>query len=715
MTGTLALLPAIFALAALFYWLGAQIYCKDFLLLAGTYHYRIRLAQCVTYVATAVALFFVIGFNVLTNKAVAGTFTGAAAYSPWIDLCVFCIIAYLGSFAFEWTLAKINWQNRVLTASVRLAEVALLCVVQYGSRETIYILPFVVAGLYMRNSKFGVVHGKDFFIACHMHDRRVKAPFPASAGGKRLRIASTSALPNFANAGMHTRFGEGFKRFNVCDFGAVPDSCDDQTAAVQKAIDTVGESGGGIVFFPKGKYNFRTGFLQINHSNIILEGETGAGNTPLAELVLCHNLVSGKRNPWLSPFLVTTGEALQRSNIFFGLQFRKRKETFTQSSSPSDPGSDGNILTPEFATTVIKSSQKDETVLHVEDSSKLSKYIMLGLYNTSDEGNLLKDILGLDVFRMEWQTALRAGPERAPSYQWLVEVKRVIDKHNVELTQPLWRDCDMLYEPAIFNVPMLENVGIRNLKFNSTWNGLFRHHGHRRYYTVAQTQEMDYGWNAVNMKRVANGFIDNVTFNNFTNPLYVMDSRNISATRLEFGGYDGHQGIKVYEHACDNLFQDITFRSHYADMMGGEGNAYGNVFSRVKYVNPVFKPVDYDFHGFSEGPMSPPSHNLFELVSGFALIHCGGSNHMHPSFAQNNVWWNCSAEGEMRKAFIFRTRYEKKQYTPKDQCRLFRNSHFYGLQGAYNKKLLDPEYILGESWGTPIVPESLYSLQKMQS
>ena len=45
-----------------------------------------------------------------------------------------------------------------------------------------------------------------------------------------------------------------------------------------------------------------------------------------------------------------------------------------------------------------------------------------------------------------------------------------------------------------------------------------------------------------------------------------------------------------------------------------------NVFSRVKYVNPVFKPVDYDFHGFSEGPMSPPSHNLFELVSGFALM-----------------------------------------------------------------------------------------------
>ena len=223
---------------------------------------------------------------------------------------------------------------------------------------------------------------------------------------------------------------------------------------------------------------------------------------------------------------------------------------------------------------------------------------------------------------------------------------------------------------------------------------------------------MDYGWNAINMKRVANGFVKNVEFHNFTNPLYVMDSRNIAATNLRFDGYDGHQGIKVYEHACDNLFQDIEFRSHYADMMGGEGNAYGNVFSRVQYVNPVFKPVDYDFHGFSEGPMSPPSHNLFELVSGFALIHCGGSNHMHPSFAQNNVWWNCCAEGELKKSFIFRTRYNKKQYTPKDQCRLFRNSHFYGTVGAYDQKALDPEFIRGDSWGTPVKPDSLYLNQK---
>ena len=227
----------------------------------------------------------------------------------------------------------------------------------------------------------------------------------------------------------------------------------------------------------------------------------------------------------------------------------------------------------------------------------------------------------------------------------------------------------MRYDPAIFNVPMLENVVVRNLLLISTWNGMFRHHGHKYYYSVDQAQEMDYGWNGINMKRVAHGNIENVIFNNFTNPLYVMDSRNVSCEHLIIKGHDGHQGIKIYEHACDNLFRDITFYNHYADMMGGEGNAYGNVFSDVKYLNPCFKPVDYDFHGFSEGPMSPPSYNLFENVYGFAQIGSSGSIHMAPSCARTNVWWNCICEGEKIGTLLFHQKY-KAELTTKNKAKI---------------------------------------------
>ena len=125
-----------------------------------------------------------------------------------------------------------------------------------------------------------------------------------------------------------------------------------------------------------------------------------------------------------------------------------------------------------------------------------------------------------------------------------------------------------------------------------------------------------------------------------------MDSRNVTVRDIHISGYDGHQGIKLYEHACDNLIENVTFTCEYADMMGGEGNAYGNVFRNIQYLNPIFKPCDYDFHGFSEGPMSPPAYNLFENIYGFRYIKMGGAIYNQPACAQWNVWWNCQSEGE---------------------------------------------------------------------
>ena len=135
---------------------------------------------------------------------------------------------------------------------------------------------------------------------------------------------------------------------------------------------------------------------------------------------------------------------------------------------------------------------------------------MLGLYNTSLDGNLIKDILGVEKLRPEWKTALRAGVEEAPSYQWLVEVSRIVDGNTIGLARPLLRSCDMVYEPAVFNVAMLENITIGNLRLNSKWNGMFRHHGFPLYYSIAESQEMDYGWNAINMERVVHAKVYNL-------------------------------------------------------------------------------------------------------------------------------------------------------------------------------------------------------------
>lgn len=596
------------------YLLGFQIEAREVGLIARyhQYHYKIKAGQWVTMNALAIAI-------ILT---VADFVSGL----PTSGIIIGIVIAVGVQAILEWSLAKSN--NRAICFAIRFGALAIAAFFMTYILGTVSLTAFIAAGLYSRNCPFGIAYGKDMALA-----------YKLKLGKVKHTVAQTSG-----------------KICNVKDYGIMPDTKADCLTAVQELIDKVGNEGGGTIFFPKGRYLFYTSperFLQINHSGITIAGETSADGTPLAELCACGAMSEGRKNPWLSPFFITTAEKIQPSNEFFGLQFRKPRATRMQSNSLSDPGSDGSILTPDYATKITAQALASTDIIEVADSSKVGKYIIIGMYNTTADGNLIKDILGTDSLRPEWTVANRAGIEEAPSFQLLCEVKEIIDVHRIRITKPLPRDIELCYEPEVWNAKMLEHINICNLKLTSRWNGAFHHHGFPIYYSIKQSQNMDYGWNAINMKRVAHGSVSNVIIRDFTNPLYVLDSRDITATGMEICGYDGHQGIKIYEHTCHCVFKDITFRNHFADMMGGEGNAYCNYFSNISYSNPVFKPVDFDFHGFSEGPMSPPAYNVFENIKSFRYIKSAGSITHLPSSAQGNIFRNLECEGERRGDSLF--------------------------------------------------------------
>lgn len=60
--------------------------------------------------------------------------------------------------------------------------------------------------------------------------------------------------------------------FSVKNFGAVGDLSVDDTAAIQRAVDAVGDAGGGVVFFPRGFYKV-TSLITISDSRVVLRGE----------------------------------------------------------------------------------------------------------------------------------------------------------------------------------------------------------------------------------------------------------------------------------------------------------------------------------------------------------------------------------------------------------------------------------------------------------
>ncbi|MDO4801027.1 MAG: hypothetical protein Q4A15_02560 [Prevotellaceae bacterium] len=516
----------------------------------------------------------------------------------------------------EFILAKLSPSNPMVSIGTRfMLAIGLAWLMTLLECKS--LTSFVLAGIYIRNCPFGVVHGKNCFLAHHLLSSKCN-PFDFTQG----KI---------------------------------------QKLDVQALIAHAVEKGEYLVRLPKGRF-IVDGCIEINYSGITLEGEIDSSGNLLTELICNKPTLSGERNPWLSPFFISTGEQLQPSNMFWGIDFKKKIDKIIQTSSMSDPGSDGKILTPEYATRITECLRKGETILHVENTETIGKHILIGMYNTTADGNLIKNILGVDKLDSNWIVAQRAGKECAPSFQWLVGVKQVIDSNTLELEQEAFQDIEMEYAPEIWNAEMLENITIRNLKINSRWNGLFHHHGFPLYYSVRQAQTMDYGWNAINMKRVANGRIENVKISNFTNPLYIMDSRNCVVSNIDICGYDGHQGLKYYSHACNNVFIDIRFHAHFADMLSGEGNAYTNSFNNISYQNSEFKPVDFDFHGFSEGPFSPPAYNIFNKVKNFRYIKGDGAMEYTPSCGQYNEWHGLIREGEKKGEDIFYSlTYRKKE------------------------------------------------------
>lgn len=72
---------------------------------------------------------------------------------------------------------------------------------------------------------------------------------------------------------------------NILDFGAVNDTTVLSTAAIQKAIDSCAEEGGGTVFIPAGNYKIGSIFLKSNITISLENGATLYGSTDIKDYI----------------------------------------------------------------------------------------------------------------------------------------------------------------------------------------------------------------------------------------------------------------------------------------------------------------------------------------------------------------------------------------------------------------------------------------------
>lgn len=431
--------------------------------------------------------------------------------------------------------------------------------------------------------------------------------------------ANKSMLPDFSFAGY--KYGEetipsgkDLPSYRVTDFGAIPNDAIDDTYAIQKTIDSAGANGGGVIVFPKGKFLVNTDTLKqdiirINYSNIILRG---AGNDANGTIIFSGSETQTHhkpKNPWLAPCVFHTG-----------LNLNDMTKLYSVDEAP-------------LYAKITADLKKGDTVVQLEKTVGLEAggFIIMAMRNTNDESNLINELMQPLTFEPFQTSYLEAGKNRMPSFQWIVEIDKVIDSTRIKLKRPVQRAILTKYEAFVAKTKMLTNIGFENFRFESAYKGDYGHH---------KSKIHDYGWGAIGMHRVAHGWINNLTIDNYTQTTHLITSRNITVNNITITGGDGHYGPKMYN-SSDNYIGNIKILAPRTHGPGIEGASFGNVFKDIYIENPM--PLD--LHGMANTPFCPPMYNLFENITNLDRVAGGGAPANIPHAGEYNTFWNLEISG----------------------------------------------------------------------
>ena len=138
--------------AIVMFLLSSQIQISELCLLPGRYNYRMRRIQGVTFLA----MLLVVGMLLVRYRS----------EGLHLVILAYVFLALLVWRLSEWLLAR--WCPRQIAYS---SVFRLLVIVALSLLFTYWnlfdLLPFAVVGLSFRNSFFGTVHGKPFWLAYH--------------------------------------------------------------------------------------------------------------------------------------------------------------------------------------------------------------------------------------------------------------------------------------------------------------------------------------------------------------------------------------------------------------------------------------------------------------------------------------------------------------------------------------------------------------------
>lgn len=382
--------------------------------------------------------------------------------------------------------------------------------------------------------------------------------------------------------------------FRAVDFGAVPDSGRDATAALQAAVDACAAAGGGVVELPPGRLDLALErddiCIEIAHDHVHVRGAgSGAGGT----LLYAHRpgRADDRRKPW-------------RAGMY-PRAFHVGPRPLPQQDAAPDPG----VVVARLAGGEARGARS----LRLADGD-LAPGVYLFEQHDPDDLSLGEALTTPSLRRgANWRTPGR------PVVGHFVRILAVRDG-VAQLDHPLPFRVEARWRPHLRRVHLVTGGSLGGLRIATAWDSVFTHH---------RDDVHDNGWDGVQIDHAAGFELRDVVFESVTTAASLKDTFACRFVDCRITGNPGHNGFGLGGTATRCLLQ----RLHLGRAMHAV-NLNGTIAQNAIVDCEGDEPSGIDFHG------SAGIDTLIDRLTGCVCTGGGAAANVPPRHGPGLVFWN---------------------------------------------------------------------------
>lgn len=490
---------------------------------------------------------------------------------------------------------------------------------------------------------------------------------------------------------VETLKAQGYKVYNVADYGAIPnDGLSDREAFIKTLEAATGTTrmitkdnnirimkpqANAIIYFPEGEFSLQSTEDKVNE---------------------CIHLTMGN----------------------FVIQGAGRNKTVIRMDKQNEPAGEGMWTTPTLIEIKHYTEASDMTSV-TDDAAKGSFSVKVGsaagitagswvrLYLKNNDPELVsKELQPYTINDLSSQAGMPAIADKGVEVLDYHQVKSV-SGNTITFYEPLMHVVEAKYEWKIQKFPHYENIGVEDITFKGDAKEDFKHHA---------SAADDSGFKLIDFGRVTNSWMRRVNFVSVSEALSVVNSANVSVYDIDISGKRGHSAIRS-QGSSRVFIGKVRDRSDGKELLNSGGNELGAYMENAgqyhacgvskQSLGAVIWNVHWGDDSCFESHASQPRATLIDCCTGgFMQWREGGDLIQLPNHLDDLVIWNMNAT---------------KIKTDNNPFVWWDNSNIWwknlppvivGFHGAVLNFSNDPKQVKRlESNGAAVTPKSLYEAQ----